>query len=138
MSQRARISKPNRPLSVWIATGGNLLLATWILAWSFAGLQMSFPGMQVFSWAVLALGITISSLLAWMGSRHARNIMLGLVTIYLGFLLVGSVRSIFWAQNWWVSEEYAIRMTAYAAFAAAWLVANYWLLLGKRARTYYS
>lgn len=137
MNQSTSTARPRRPLAVWIAAGGDIVLATFVLAWSFRGIELGFPAVQVAFWALLGIGITVSALLAGMGSRYGSYATLALITVYLVLLLAGSVQAISWAQNWSTNEMYMWRAGAYAAFAVIWLVANYWLLLGKRARAFY-
>lgn len=137
MSQVIRISKPNRPLSVSIPVAVNILIAVILLAKSFKGIEWGYPAVQVGSWAVLALGISTSSFLAWMGSRYARNALLVLLTLYLGLLFLQSMRTIAWANNWSYDDHYTTQSIFWAAFSIVWLAANWWLLLSRRARMFF-
>jgi len=138
MSNSIKLSKPNRPLFIWIVTAVNIIFAVILLATSFKGRQWGIPAAQIAFWALLGLGICVSTLLTWFGSRYGRNAMLALITIYLGLVLLQSVQGITWAANSTHGDGYMIRVVGRAVFAVLWLIANYWLLLGRRARIFFA
>jgi hypothetical protein len=138
MSQVIRISKPNRPLSVSLLIVGNVFIAIILLAKGFKGVEWGYPVWQAASWAILALAISTSSFLAWMGSRYARNALLAALTLYLGLLFLQSVQTIIWANNWSYDDRYTTQSAYWAAFSVVWLAANWWLLLSRRARMFFA
>lgn len=149
MSEVVTISKPKRPFSVWLITGGNTLLAVFVLASSFKGSDWSIPAPQVALWVVLGLALWISTASTWLGSRWGRVIMLALITLYMGAILVGAIGQISHevtvqsslteqGRHYSTSSAYMIRLVGRAAYSLAWLVANYWLLFGKRARAFFA
>jgi hypothetical protein len=138
MGEVVTVAKPKRPLAVWITTAINTVLAIILLASSFRGGDWDLPALQVAFWAVLGLAIWISALSTWWGSRNGRNVMLVLVTVYLGLVLVQTVQTIKWMQDWSMNESYMLRYLLRIVLVFAWLVANYWLLLGKRTRAYFA
>lgn len=136
--QAAAPAPARRPLSIWILTIFNILFAVILMAAAFKGPAWGLPEGQAIFWGILGLGISLAAQLAWAGSRWGRNILLALLTLYLGLLLVQNLRDIAWAVDWSSDDAYIRREVLRAAFAVLWLAANYWLLLGKRARRFYS
>ena len=130
MNQVTSISKPNRPLTVSIPIAIDIVIAVALLTGSFKGFGWGWPAPQVASWAVLGLGISTSSFLAWMGSRYARNALLVLLTFYLGLLFAQSVQT--------YDDSYTAQSALWAAFSVVLLVTNWWLLLNRRARMFFA
>jgi hypothetical protein len=127
-----------RPLSVWILTIVNVLIAIVLIAASFKGEGWGFPKAQVAFWGLLGIGISISAHMAWYGSRLGRNLLLILSTVYLGVLLFSGLRTIAWVNTWAGDARVMTRAILWVGFALVMLAANYLFLLGKRAREFYS
>ena len=138
MGEVVTVSKPKRPVAVWIITAVNTLLAIILLATSFRGGDLGASTPQVAFWAVLGLALWVSTASTWWGSRQGRNVMLVLITLYLGLLLVQTFQIMNWVQNWSTNEDYMPRYILRSVFAVVWLVANWWLLLGKHARGFFA
>ena len=138
MGNVVTLSKPKRPLSVWLAAAINTVFAIILLATSFKGGDWAVPAPQVAFWAGLGLAIWISTLAAWWGSHWGRNIMLVLITFYLGSVLFAAVQLIGDIRTGLGDETYLLRYSGRLAFCLACLVANWWLLFSKAARAYYA
>ena len=134
-SQPAARSK--RPLSVWVLTLCDTLIAVILLAASFKGSAWGVPVGQVIFWGALGLGISFSASLAWMGSRYARNVLLLLIAVYCGLVLIHSVQAVSWGLEM-NNNDYVVTETMRGAFALLWIAANFWLLLGRRARAFFA
>ena len=138
MGDVVTVARPKRPLSVWLAAAINTALAIILLATSFKGGDWAVPAPQIAFWAVLGLAIWISTLSAWWGSRWGRNVMLVLVTFYLGSVLVAAVPLIGEASYRLDNDAIMLRLSARVAISLAFLVANYWLVFSKRARSWFA
>jgi len=138
MSKDAVITTRKRPLSVWVLTVLNVLIAILLIAASFKGEDWGFPRAQVAFWGLLGIGISISAHMAWFGSRLGRNLLLLLSTGYLGMLLFQNAWTIAFVSQLPDAERALTHAALLAAFAVVFLAANFFFLLGKRARTFYS
>lgn len=138
-AEAVQFSRPRRPLGVWVMTVFDSLVAgVSLLTAVFKGWEYVPDGFIVL-WTILGLGICISAHVAWYGNRKGRNMLLILMTVYLGLMLVGNVRYIGWALGGDLDEEWYLGQVYLALGAIVWLVANYWLLLlGRRAKAFYS
>jgi hypothetical protein len=136
MSKDAVVSK--RPLAIWVLTVVNVLIAVILIAASFKGEDWGFPRAQVAFWGLLGIGISISAHMAWFGSRLGRNLLLLLSTVYLGMLLFQNVWTIAFVSQLPDAERALTHAILLAAFAVACLAANFFFLLGKRARAFYA
>lgn len=136
--QTAVILPRKRPLSLWVLPIANGLLAVLMIAASFTATDAGYTTGQAVFTGLVGLGISISAHLTWFGRRYGRNLLLALLTLFLGLLLIQSVRTVAWAVD--VGYEGALfsRAVAWAVFSVIWLAVNYWLLLSRRARTFCS
>jgi len=138
MSKDAVVPSRRRPLSVWILTIVNVLIAIVLIAASFKGEAWGFPSAQVAFWGLLGIGISISAHMAWYGSRLGRNLLLFLSSVYLVVLLYSGLRTIAWVNAWSGSAAVMARAVLWVGFATLMLAANFTFLLGKRARKFFS
>jgi hypothetical protein len=136
--QTVRIPSSKRPLSIWFLSIANGLLAILMIAKSFTATDIGFTTGQAVFIGVVGLGLSISAHMTWFGKRYGRNLLLALLTLFLGLLLAQSVRTIAWAVD--VNYQGAILSYAisWAVFSVVWLAVNYWLLFGRRARDFYA
>jgi hypothetical protein len=137
-SEPVSLPKRTRPLSVWVLTVLNVLIAIVLIAASFKGEDWGFPRAQVAFWGLLGIAISIAAHMTWFGSRRGRNLLLGFSTIYLGVLLFQGLQTIAWVNTWSGDEHIMTRAIGWVAFAVICLVANYRFLLGKRARAFFA
>jgi|WetSurMetagenome_2_1015567.scaffolds.fasta_scaffold682004_2 hypothetical protein len=138
MSKDAVVPSRRRPLSVWVLTIANVLIAIVLIAASFKGEDWGFPTAQVAFWGLLGIGISISAHMAWYGSRLGRNLLLILSTVYLAVLLYSGLRTIAWVNTWSGDAHVMARAVLWVGFAILMLAANFTFLLGKRAREFFS
>jgi len=138
MGEVVTLAKPKRPFSVWLAATINTVLAIILLATSFKGGDWGVSAPRVAFWALLGLAIWISTLSAWWGSRQGRNVMLALMTFYLGSVLLAVMPLIGAAREGLGNDAIMLRLVGRLAFSLACLVANWWLLLAKRPRAFFA
>jgi len=127
-----------RPLSVWVLCLGNGVLAVFLIATSLIAEDRGFSSWQAAISGICGLGISLSAHASWFGNRRARNILLGLVTLFLGLIVAQSAMLLLWALD--VSYQGAIVGAAFTRLCLSlfWLVANYVFLLSKRARVFFA
>lgn len=137
MGEVVTISKPKRPFAVWLAAAINTVLVILVLTASFMSGILSVPAAQLAFWVALALAIWFSTLSAWWGSRQGRNVMLAIITFYLGWVLVAAVQQIGEAREGLGNDAYMLRLVGRFLFSLGCLIANWWLLFNKRARAWF-
>ncbi len=136
--QAVRIPSLKRPLSIWILAIANGLLAIFLIASSLTAAHVGYTtGQAVFS-GIVGLGISIAAHMTWFGKRYGRNLLLALLTVFLGLLLAQSVRTIAWAIDVNYAGAYLSHAIAWAVFSVLWLAVNYWLLFGRSAKAFYA
>lgn len=139
-----------RPLGVWVLTVCHTVYAALgIFGWSQGSIGSIPHGWsqatveQAPYIVVLFVGLLASTWGAWLGNRHARVLLLSLLTIAIGLSLREVLLSV-----WTVSGEAsrnpeqwrsALLWSATTGLALLlWLVLNYWYFLGKRTRHFYA
>ncbi len=135
-----------RPLFVWIMTIFDSLFAgIFLVAASFRLFEnptfsgIAYPMGQIVFWGVLGLGICTSAQLAWFGSRHARNALLGLMTVYLGLAIWQNIANLAWvSDSAWDQSDFIRLQVLEGIRSVLWLAANFWFLLGRRTKRFYS
>ena len=127
-----------RPLSEWVLCLGNGLLAVFLIATSLIAEDRGFSSWQAAISGICGLGISLSAHATWFGNRRARNILLELVTLFLGLIAAQSAMLLLWALD--VSYQGAIVGAAFTRLCLSllWLVVNYVFLLSKRARVFFA
>lgn len=135
--QAPSVPSPKRPLSIWVLSIANGLLAIFLIGTSLNAAAAGYTtGQAVFS-GLVGLGISISAHMTWFGKRYGRNLLLALLTIFLGLLFVQSIRTIAWGIDVGYDGPYVSRAVSWAVFSLLWLAVNYWLLLRRRTRAFY-
>lgn len=126
-----------RPLSVWLLCVGNGCLAAFLIAASIIAEDRGYAPWQAAISGLCGLGITIAAHITWYGNRRARNVLLGLLTLFLGLLALQSAKTIAWALD--IGYEGPNMSDAIKRLLGSllWLFVNYVFLLNKRARTFF-
>jgi len=129
---------PKRPLSVWILCLGNGLLAAFLIASSLVAEDRGYASWQAAISGICGLGITLSAHATWYGFRWARTVLLGLVTLFLGLVMLQSAMTIAWALD--VGYQGPMVASAFTRLCVSlvWLAVNYGFLLSKRAREFFA
>jgi len=136
--QVASIPSSKRPLSIWVLSIANGLLAIFLIATSLNAADAGYTmGQAVFS-GIIGLGISITAHMTWFGKRYGRNLLLAFLTIFLGLLFVQSIRTIAWGIDVGYDGPYVSRAVSWAVFSFLWLAVNYWLLFRRRVRDFCS
>ena len=135
-----------RPRFVWIMTIFDALFAgVFLLAASFrlyahpmfSGIE--YPMAQIVFWGILGFGICLSAQLAWFGSRYSRDVLLSLMTIYLGLAIWQNIANFVWISGSAGDESLFIRQQSLETVRSIlWLAANFWFLRGRRTKGFYS
>jgi hypothetical protein len=132
------LPKRQRPTSVWLLSISNGVLAAFLIASSLLAEDRGFSAGQAAFTGITGLGVSISAHATWYGYRYGRIVLLALLTLFLGLVFVHSAQTI----NWAVETQYRGSIfhwaVARAVLSIAWLFVNYWFLLGKRARMFFS
>lgn len=127
-----------RPAPFWLLTISNGVLAAFLIASSLIAEDRGFTAGQAALTGIVGLGVSVSAHATWYGYRYGRIALLVLLTFFLGLVLVHSVQTI----NWAVENQYRGSIfdwaVARAVLSIVWLFVNYWFLLGKRARVFFS
>lgn len=134
----AAVPSRKRPLSIWVLTVANGLLAIVLIATSIVAANAGFSKGQVLLPGVIGVGISIAAHLTWFGKRYGRNLLLGLLTLILGLMLIDSVRAIGWALEANYTGTYLTHAVIRGVFCLLWLIINYWVLYVRRARAYFA
>ena len=132
------LTRPKRPRSVWVLAVANGLLAIFMIASSLMAESRGFTSSQAAFNGIVGLAISICAHATWFGYRYGRNLLLALITAYLGLLCIQSVQTIAWAIDTGYGGSILSWAVARAVLSFLWLVVNYWFLLGKRARAFYA
>ncbi|MDE2182481.1 MAG: hypothetical protein KGJ78_05615 [Alphaproteobacteria bacterium] len=139
----SQVRAVRRPVGVWGMTViDGLFAGVFLVAAAFkAGLhdELGYPLGQAILWGVAGLGIAITAQLAWYGSRLGRNLLLVLMTLYLGFGLFQNLQYLLWALREQLDNTDFISGQIWSAVRSlAWLAANFWFLSGRRTRGFFS
>ncbi len=129
-------SSRKRPLSIWVLWIGNGILAAFLIAASFVAEDRGFTVWQAAISGVCGLAISISAHAMWYGNRKGRLALLVFLTLFLGLLIVQSLIMIQRSDSMGSSANPADVLRF--ALSIAWLFANYWFLLRKRARMFFA
>jgi hypothetical protein len=132
------LPKPERPTSVWLLTISNGVLAAFLIASSLIAEDRGFTAGQAALSGIVGLGVSISAHATWYGYRYGRIVLLALLTFFLGLVIVHSGQTINWAVETQSRGSFFQWAVARALLSTAWLFVNYWFLLGKRARMFFS
>ncbi len=127
-----------RPLSIWLLSLGNGLLAAFLIATSLLAVGRGFTVSQAVFSGVVGLGVSISAHAAWYGYRYGRAVLLALITLFLGLIAVQDFRILMWALDvgyHGIEVDWSI---ARIVLSLVWILVNYWFFLNKRARAFYS
>jgi hypothetical protein len=127
-----------RPLSVWVLCLGNGLLAVFLITSSLIAEERGYAPWQAAISGICGLGLTLSAHAAWFGNRLGRNLLLAIITLFLGLLVVQSAMTLFWAWNNGYQGPIAGTALTRICLSLLWLVVNYAFLLSKRARVFFS
>ena len=127
-----------RPLSVWILTIANGVLAMCMIGASIMSEDKGYMAWQAAIAGIAGLGVSLSAHATWFGNRKGRAALLGLITLFLGLLILQNLVTLAWALDRDYRESYVPGALARVLSSAAWLVLNYWLLLGRRARAFFA
>jgi hypothetical protein len=136
--QTVRIPSYKRPLSIWVLAIANGLLAIVLIGASLTASHFGYTTGQAVFMGIVGLGVSVSAHMTWFGKRYGRNLLIGLLTVFLGLLLVQSIRTIAWAIDVDYEGVLLSQSVAWAVFSVLWLAVNYWLLFGRRARAFYA
>lgn len=135
-----------RPVGVWILAIAHVVYAALgIYGWS-RGLTASIPHgwspamvAQAPYIVVLFVGLLLSACGAWLGNRHARLLLLVLLTVVMGFslreVLLGYLIVAEETERWRSALSWSVT-TAIALLL--WLGVNYWYFFGRRTQDFYS
>jgi len=127
-----------RPLSVWVLCLGNGVLAVFLIASSLIAEERGYTPWQAAISGICGLGLTLSAHAAWFGNRLGRNLLLAIITLFLGLLLMQSLLTLLWAwQNGYQGPIAGAALTRFC-LSLLWLVVNYGFLLSKRARVFFA
>ncbi len=132
------LPKPERPTSVWLLAISNGVLAAFLIATSLVAEDHGYSAGQAAFTGITGLGVSISAHATWYGYRYGRIVLLALLTIFLGLVFVHSAQTINWAVETQSRGSFFQWAVARAILSAVWLFVNYWFLLGKRARMFFS
>jgi hypothetical protein len=131
-------TRPKRPRSVWVLAVANGLLAVFMIASSLMAEDRGFTSSQAAFNGIVGLAISISAHATWFGYRYGRNLLLALITVYLGLLCIQSVQTVAWAIDMGYGGSLLSWAVARTLLSILWLAVNYWFLLGKQARAFYA
>lgn len=141
----------HRPIGLWILAICNSVIAVVGIVRVSPGLRDPLPhawSLTAAHWApyviALLLSLMIAAWLALAGSRYARMVLLGLLTLLVGLNLQEDVHGVpflidlakrnwelWWRPGFWWDLSLGLRWIL-------WLGLNYWYLLGPRTRVLYA
>lgn len=127
-----------RPLSVWVLCLGNGLLAVFLIASSLIAEDRGYAPWQAAISGICGLGVTLSAHACWFGNRWARNILLVLITVFLGLIVLQSAMTLLWALEAGYQGPIAGAALTRFCLSLLWLIVNYGFLHSKRARVFFS
>jgi hypothetical protein len=126
-----------RPLSIWVLCIVNGLLAMFLIGASIKAEDLGYSGGQAAIAGLTGLGISIAAHATWFGKRTGRLVMLVLLTVFLGLLLVQSVRVIVWAAETGYRADFVDAAYIRAGVSLIWLALNYFVLFGRKAKAFF-
>ncbi|GAA0562630.1 hypothetical protein [Rhizomicrobium electricum] len=126
-----------RPLSIWILSIGNGLLAVFMIATSILAEDRGYSGGQAAFVGVTGVLISLAAHTTWYGYRWGRLALLILLTLFLGLLIVQSAMVISWANEVGYRASSVDAAMMRAGLSLVWLALNYIFLFGKRARMFF-
>jgi hypothetical protein len=134
----ANDARTKRPLSVWVLTILNGVLAAFMIAASFIAENFGYSGGQAALSAVFGLAISISAHATWYGYRWGRLALLLTLTIFLGQLIVWSVMVINWSEETGYRGPLSDSAMPRVVGSLIWLALNWILLFGKKSRAFFA
>lgn len=126
-----------RPLSVWILSIGNGVLAAFMIAASIMAEDRGYTGGQAAVVGISGVLLSIAAHTTWYGSHWGRLALLVLLTLFLGLLVVQSAMVIVWANETGYRANFVDAAFLRAGLSLVWLALNYIFLFGRRARVFF-
>lgn len=138
MGTDTAVTTRKRPASIWLVSLGNGLLAAFLIATSLLAVGRGYSVSQAVFTGIIGLGVSISAHAVWYGYRYGRIALLALITLFAGLIAVQDLRVVLWAMDVGYRGPIFDWAIVRVVLSLAWLSVNYWLLLGKRARVFFS
>lgn len=127
----------NRPLWVWVLCLGNGLFAAFLIGASLIAEDRGYAPWSAMISGLCGFGLSLSAHAAWFGYKLGRDILLGLLSLFLGLIIFQSVQTLLWAAE--TGTEGPLPRWAFTRLCLSllWLAINYYGLLGSRMRTFF-
>jgi hypothetical protein len=131
------VVRGRRPLSVWVLSISNGLLAVFMIATSIVAEDRGYTSGQAAFVGVTGVLISIAAHTTWYGYRWGRLALLVLLTLFLGLLVVQSAMVVAWANEIGLRTPLVDVAIVRAGLSLVWLALNYIFLLGRQARVFF-
>jgi hypothetical protein len=131
------VVRGRRPLSVWILSIGNGVLAAFMIAASLMAEDRGYSGGQAALVGIAGLFLSVAAHTTWYGSRWGRLVLVVLLTLFLGLLVVQSAMVVAWANQAGYRAAFVDAAFLRAGLSLVWLALNYIFLFGRRARVFF-
>jgi hypothetical protein len=125
--------RAKRPLSVWIVCLANGILAVFVIGSTIKLRGHGYPGGMIANGMLSAIAITLAAHATWYGYRYGRLALLGILTWYLGLVVVQSVMTIAGAAPVTSVTADWLRI----GISLIWLGANAAVLYSPKARAFF-